>query len=60
MAKMAVSDRSLLVTFDANRQPLFVFNGDWNVRDLIHTRVRLFRAYKHYIKEVRIKLEAAK
>lgn len=49
------SEKSLKVTFDSNNEPQFKFSGDWNIRDLVHTRTGLFRAYKHYIREIRVK-----
>ena len=53
--KIVMSDKALIVTFDKNNEPQFKFNGAWSVRDLGHARVGLFRAFKHYMKEVRQK-----
>ena len=58
MGKMAVSDKCLTVTFDGNKEPQYNFIGAWNIKDLGHTRAGLFRAYKHYMKEVRTKENA--
>jgi len=53
-----MSEKSLVVSFDSNDEPKFDFTGAWGIKDLGHTRTGLFRAYKHYIKEVRTKKEA--
>lgn len=45
--------KQLVVSFDKNNEPIYVFTGAWDIRDLGHVRVGLFRAYKHYMKGVR-------
>jgi hypothetical protein len=45
--------KSLEVTFDNNGEPKFKFAGNWNIKDIGHTRNTVFRAYKHYIKGIR-------
>lgn len=53
MVAVGENTKFLLVTFTDNKEPQFEFHGDWNIKDLGHARVGLFRAYKHYMKGVR-------
>ena len=55
MVAISENAKFLMVTFNTNKEPQFEFHGAWTVQDLGHTRVGLFRAYKHYMKEVRAK-----
>jgi hypothetical protein len=59
MAKTESSDKYLQVLFDPNNEPIFKFYGAWNIRDVGHVRGNLLRAYKHYVRDIRIK-EATK
>jgi hypothetical protein len=45
--------KTLEVSFDNNGEPQFKFVGNWNIKDLGHTRNTIFRAYKRYIKGIR-------
>jgi len=49
-----MSEKKLVVSFDANKEPKFEFTGAWSIQDIGHTRSNLLRAYKHYLKEVRL------
>ena len=51
--KVTVTEKLLTVRFDDNNEPIYVFTGAWNIRDLGHTRAGMFRAYKHFMKGVR-------
>lgn len=55
--EVRMSDKQLVVTFNTNEEPQFKFSGAWNIRDLGRTRSTIFRAYKHYIRELRQKEE---
>ncbi len=55
MDKVAVSDKALLITFDAGEIPQFKFSGAWNIQNLGRARRLLLRAYKHYMRDIRIK-----
>jgi hypothetical protein len=52
-----MEDKRLVVLFDSNSEPQFEFNGAWNIRDLGRTRSTLFRAFKHYMRQLRQKEE---
>jgi hypothetical protein len=55
MGKVGVSDNALVVTFvGPNEEPEFKFSGTWSIQKLGRVRRLLFRAYKHYIREVRL------
>lgn len=55
--EVIMSEKKLVVSFDSNDEPQFKLTGAWNIKDLGHTRSGLFRAYKHYMKELRQKEE---
>lgn len=54
MGKMAVSAKALLITFTENAEPQYKFTGAWDIRDLGRTRSTLFRAFKHYMRNIRL------
>ena len=55
VGKVAVSDNALIVTFvGPNEEPQFKFSGAWNIQKLGRVRRLLFRAYKHYMREIRL------
>lgn len=51
------SNVTLFINFDKEGTPTFGFNGAWNVQKLGRVRRLLFRAYKHYMREIRLKLD---
>jgi hypothetical protein len=53
----AVSEKGVYVLFNSNGEPQYEFKGAWGIRDLGRVRGTLFQAYKHYIRELRLKEE---
>ena len=55
-----VIDLTLFISFDNAGTPKYGFNGAWNIQRLGRVRRTLLRAYKHYMRDLRIKMEGEK
>ena len=55
-----VIDLTLFISFDNAGTPKYGFNGAWNIQRLGRVRRTLLRAYKHYMRDLRIQIERSK